>query len=310
MATGKGAAPRALVLVDLDGTLIDQSYRLTVPGEELASALAEVSAAGALLGISSDSSLERIARFAAEHGIVGPVVAERGAVWAPSPDRLGEAETSRPDAAGFARARDIFAADLSSDPSVMLEVGDVNRRSRDLIGAAASAGFSRAVLVNGERRGSLSFYALESVAGRWQLSAALLGEMADRARAAVAAAEPSLVEALDVDLNERYGVAIFHVPNTGKTLAVPALRSRFGDLPIYVVGDSDADWHHAPNVAHCAVGNAAESFRAAADFAATGPVAAGAVECFRWIAARLRGDSLTAFSAERSVNLSSTGANQ
>lgn len=310
MATGNAAPLRALVLVDLDGTLIDQRYRLTVPKEDFSAALAEVAAAGALLGISSDSSLERIARFSVEHGIVGPVVAERGAVWAPEPGRLDEAETSRTDAAGFARARDIFVKEIAADPSLMLEVGDVNRRSRDLIGAEVPAGFSRAVLVNGERRGSLSFYALAAVEGRWQLSADLLAEMVGRARAAIVAAEPSLAENLDVDQNDRYGVAIFHAPNTGKTLAVPALRARFGDLPIYVVGDSDADWHHAPNVLHCAVGNAVDTFRASADFAASGPIAEGAVECFRWIAARLRGDSLTPFSAERSVNLSPERANQ
>lgn len=278
---------RALVLSDLDGTLIDQRYELTVSPEDLRAAVREVSAAGGLVGVSSDSSLERIARFSLGQGLVGPIVAERGAVWAPSPDGLEEAATSRPDAASFSRARDIFVAALESDPTVMLEVGDVNRRSRDLLGARVDAGFGRVVLVNGERRGSLSFYGFVSRDGAWAIDPGFLAEAADLARAAIAEANPELAAELDVDLNERYGVVIFHAPNTGKTLAVPSLRARFGDVPIYVIGDSDADWHHAPNVIHCAVGNATQSFREAADFAATGTVAAGAIECLRWIAARL-----------------------
>lgn len=302
------ARPAAIALLDLDGTLIDGRYNLTVPEAALQAAVADVADAGALVGISSDSSLERIARFAVAHGFAGPLVGERGAVWAPSAGELAAARTSVAAASIFSSARDRFAASCRA-AGALVEVGDVNRRSRDMIGAPAEPGFDRAVLVNGERRGSLGFYALVADGGTWRLDAGFLATMRDEAMAAVAELDPALAATVDVDFNEAYGVVILHAPGTGKSLAVPELRARFGDVPLFIVGDSDADWHHAPRVVHCAVANAAPAFLAAADFVAPSPIAAGAVESLGWIAARLRADSLTRPPADPSVGAGTSQAN-
>jgi hypothetical protein len=302
-------APRALVLIDLDGTLIDGQYNLTVPEEALRASISDATAVGALVGVSSDSSLQRIGRFALAHGLEGPIVAERGAVWAPSAGRIEEAAASRPEAAAFSAARDWLVATLGGDSQTLLEVGDVNRRSRELIGAPVPEGKNRAVLINGERRGSLAFYALVARNGAWAIDPSTLGEVGSLARAAVSEIDPAFAAELDVDFNEGYGVAIFHAPGTGKSLAIPALRDRFGDLPLFVVGDSDADWHHVPNVSHCAVANGSEGFRAGADFVASAPIAEGAIQCLGWIGDRLRDVSLTPPLADRSVSASPTRAN-
>lgn len=69
-----------LVLLDLDNTLIDADYCLTVPENEFRTVIQELANKGVHVGLCSDSAVITLRQWADRLGLTRPIVAERGAV--------------------------------------------------------------------------------------------------------------------------------------------------------------------------------------------------------------------------------------
>src|SRR5437588_3343222 len=75
-----------IILLDLDGTLIDKEYRLTVSDEYIKATIKSIQDKNVLVGINSDTPLLPLRSWAHHLGMRGPLIAEKGQVLALSPD--------------------------------------------------------------------------------------------------------------------------------------------------------------------------------------------------------------------------------
>src|SRR2546429_5655911 len=147
---------KKIVLLDLDGTLIDKDYRLTVSYEHIKAEIKSIQDKDALVGINSDTPLLPLRSWAHHLGMRGPLIAEKGQVLALSPDdppqRLGAM------APYFRHLRQqVLLQAHDKFPRAFIALGDVTeflRQNGRIYGEDELA-----VLINGYRQCSFSGYA-------------------------------------------------------------------------------------------------------------------------------------------------------
>lgn len=253
---------KPLILMDVDETIVDTKYRLTVDAEEFHAAIERVQARGAILGLNSDSAFETLDRRARDFGLRGPTVAERGALVATN----ANIAYTNPEARWCAELRDRFVRALTeesrSDRFAVL-LGDVNQLADALPGLPEAAAPRTLILVNGFRRCSLAFYVR-----RWERSGLSRDPRATAdAMAILEEIGSSMGERWhkrDTDANPDYGICIVHDRDTTKPRAVNHILAHAGDRRVYMIGNSAADDLKDPRVTQCAVGNASSEYKARA----------------------------------------------
>jgi len=251
-----------LVLIDLDKTLIDASYRVTDGG--IRNAIESAQAGGHLIGLSSDSALATLATWHEEFGMNGPILAERGAVYQAT-RFSGAVPTGSADESCFAAMREFYRARLFGlgfevaicDPSVWIRSG----QSRYVV--------KKTALLNAHRR--------------WSFHASFLGDDAAVNLALdlfVAACSEFALRSEDfyLDANTEYGLLIVHSRLSHKGFGMAKLMQDLGFSEASVIGDGENDFTGLASVRHWAVGNANSVYKSRCDRVAGQPYTSGVIE--------------------------------
>lgn len=275
----------SLVLLDVDETLVDTNYELTVPHDVLTAAIRHAEAKGAIVGLNSDSGFPTLEWRANQAGISGPIIAERGALVQPA--RGAPLTPLIPETLRFLELRDRFLDALTFGQRTRqywVVLGDVNELAKALPPIPPRVlPASVAVLVNGVRTCSLAFYVRKRVNCEWVKDGAAL----QNAFAILGEAGGHTPELWDVreqpeDINPTYGICIVHHRDTQKSRAVDWILAQAGDRPVYMIGNSTSDDLRDPRVIQCAVENAGPKYKArcteTGGFIAQQPLTAGVIE--------------------------------
>lgn len=262
-----------LVLMDLDLTLIDRGYNLTVPLDQIRPVVAAAKMRGITMGLNSDSPYESLRRWYDSLGLNGPIISERGArVYLP--DWPTPIDFSSPGASLFPRLREDFIKNLPSVCSHVL-CGDANNLQAqprpDPVG-------DKFIIVNGYRERSISFFArqvgpdgkLIAEPDLLKKAASLLNDLAQK--------YPLLWEERDIDDNPDYCIYIMHSRISQKHSTVVRLLNEFNLEQLWMVGDNLPDFIDDLRVNHVAVANARDTFKAKAKIITAKPITEGVLE--------------------------------
>lgn len=252
-----------LILLDVDETLVDKHYNLTCSSSMWTTALRRFGARGAIIGLNSDSAYETLQKHANAYGIHGPIVAERGALVSKNSD--AQVQCMNTHARDFKKLQQAFLRALIVGARLgkyLTVIGHVNEISNGLPSIPRNACTNDiAVLVNGFRFCSLSFFVRKRCRRIWTKDAEALDEVIGIVNSLGLKRVPRLWEMKDVDRNLDYGVCIFHHQQTQKSLACNPLVQMFGKRKIYMIGNSMSDYMNDDRIMHCAVANARRDFK-------------------------------------------------
>lgn len=274
--------PRPLVLLDVDETLLDVNYQLTVPLGHWREAVDRAQARGATVGLNSDTSFPHLQRWARQYGIHGPIIAERGALFAPTPVVAPTATV--PVAARFPEFRTEFLLTLLAPRKVLDEYlvcfGDINALSKQLPRLTPDVCLAgAAVFVNGLRQASFSLYVRRrGPDGSWEKDEGALDAVLGQVTSVIARSS-WLCGQEEIDRNPAYGICIVHHRDSQKRAALAPLLTEIGEHdPLIMVGNSCSDLLGSSQVLQCAVGNADPAYKAACAHVAERDRAAGVIE--------------------------------
>lgn len=271
---------KGLVLLDIDETIIDKRYRLTVDVEILRAALRRAEDAGLEVGLNSDSALPSMQDRAREWGIKGPLLAEKSVVHI-----QGESPATtpiHPQLSEFTALRRAFIDKLEEmarrDASIQILSGDANAIVSNLDNAAdLRTETETLVVVNMLRGHSLSCFVRKRRGVQWladeDASAHIL-----RILASAGESFADLWSDRHEDVNPAYGIIILHHKDSHKRTAVDHLLSLKPYERVYMIGDSYADYLDDPRVTQLAVANAHEEYRALCSVVAKSDRTAGVIE--------------------------------
>lgn len=250
-----------LVLIDLDKTLIDESYQLTDIG--IRSAIQAAQNKGHSIGLSSDSSFTTLGIWHERLGMNGPILAERGAAY--KIPRQEPTPTGSADEKVFRTLRDFFEDHLIKlgydvilcDPSITVCENDPSDFT------------TKSILVNAFRR--------------WSFHAVFLGN--DNAlRTAREIFDEACDEYswspsdFDLDFNFEYCLLIIHDKLTNKTFGMKRLMEDVQVEKAVIIGDDLNDYTGLPSVSHWAVGNASDDYKIKCDRIAKATYTSGVIE--------------------------------
>jgi hydroxymethylpyrimidine pyrophosphatase-like HAD family hydrolase len=243
---------RRIVLLDLDGTLIDQEYKLTVSEESIRALIDKIQSRNTLVGLNSDTPLMPLRLWARRLGLKGPLIAEKGQVLALSPTEEPLLEIKMRDYFKQLRQRVILTAPEKFE-AAFVGVGDVTEFIRE---GGHVYGVDRcAILINGYRQCSFSAYALGSEGKRLVKDPEIFDQFCDFVLSLVS----NNLSSLDVpDRNADYGILILHEKGASKSIGVKRLMGILGtDIEYVMIGDGDSDMIDTDHsIRLCAVGNA------------------------------------------------------
>ncbi len=253
------------ILLDLDGTVIDDTYETT--DDRLYGVINDIQKSGWQVGINSDTPLEVIRKWSKELGLKGPNIAEGGAVVEAKDEIIYSQEQGK-----------LFMTLQNSVKNRLNDVGDIVwdgdpvafLRNGSQIGQFGDTIF----LMNNLRLCSLGVF-VRQVAEDGTLLAnnSLTDLMAEEVRPFYRDAH-SLVE----DVNYDHGLIIVSHESADKRAGVMRLQEASVLGKIAMIGNSTAD-HLGSDVAiHYAVGNADNKFKELADYVASGSLSSGVVE--------------------------------
>ncbi len=83
--------------------------------------------------------------------------------------------------------------------------------------------------------------------------------------------------------NPKYGIAISSITGVSKTSGYLFLKQKYPNAQFFMVGDSDADIIEDASVTHLAVNNASSSLKKESSFVSNNPYTIGLGDCFQWI---------------------------
>jgi hydroxymethylpyrimidine pyrophosphatase-like HAD family hydrolase len=265
---------KSIVLLDLDGTLINKEYHLTIPEERVANAIRKIQANNTLVGLNSDTPLLPLRSWARCLGMNGPLVAEKGQVLAISPEDspkvLGTMAEFFQD-----MKQQVAIRSYEEIPGAFIGIGDVTefvRHKGKIYGEDQVA-----VLINGYRRCSFSAFALAVRSNNLEIKPEVLDRFTDLVLSVVGINRRELEKE---DKNPDYGILILHEKGASKTVAVERLIEQMGtDTKYVMIGDSNSDIITTCHpIRLCAVGNACPELKERSTMVAQADYTAGVVE--------------------------------
>jgi|APMI01.1.fsa_nt_gi hydroxymethylpyrimidine pyrophosphatase-like HAD family hydrolase len=257
----------ALLLFDLDMTLIDSHYSLS-PNREFLSSVHRAIDAGWVLGLSSDTPQAGIEYWRQRLGFNGPMVVEKGAALS----LIGE-----PALPINERTRTLgeMVYHLTEALSVIADrvwIGDAPGAIRD--GLVVGESGEEIIMVNALREFSFSLYGGRvDERGLFAKDAPVLERAVDMARKY----HPTTM-VLDEDVSHDYGIYIVHDAMTTKRAGTKALARHRQAGRIGMVGNSMTDFVGSDIAVHYAVANASADYRAIADYTTDQPLTIGCGE--------------------------------
>lgn len=268
MTSNPNTFPRpldALVMFDLDGTLIDRDYRVT----DLAihGVMRDAQTEGWTIGLSSDTPYEVLANWSKHLGIDGPIIAERGALVS----HAGQIEYDKNDGLKYSSAK----ADLET---MLVDTGYKTWKGNPVealrsglrIGEPGEA----VVLINDYRRSSLGLF-MRTVNEQGDL---VIDENHTTEIVVLAREFYPQFEDIEEDLNHDYGILIVARQSITKRQGSRRLLAALQLTQFAMVGNSLADYVGDDIAIHYAVSDATEDYKRKADYVAKTPLATGASE--------------------------------
>ena len=269
-----------IVLCDLDGTLIDKNYRLTIESQKAAQSIDEFQNRGHFVGIISDTPRVTLENWSRKLAMKGPICAECGAeiVW---PTRKYR-KILIPDVMPVVRKirEKVIGQLLKEFPGCGIIIGDINHLA--LNPNLARLPNRPLILINGLRRYSFSLFVRGEKSQEDQTSVfrrvvKIIQEAADSL---------SSLGRWDYTADERfYFVSLLPKTLEGKKSAIRMLRSSFSDK-IVVIGDSYRDYIADKGVLQVAVENAEEAYKGVCDLVCTQPYTQGVIEALQILGKR------------------------
>lgn len=271
-----------LLLVDLDGTLIDKNYRTT--DNAIQEELDKIQKNGFEIVLCSDSAIEYLEGWQRRLGIspLSPIIGEKGGIIAmPNGASIIPTAIDASLETAFCQARESLIKALSTNKGQLLILGDVNELAMRPPEFNLEYQLSRVILVNTFRRVSFSMYIRKvDERGHLKIDSALTKKTWQEI-------EPTLLKhlpgkELTLDVNHSYGIIIIHHKQTSKTRAVKRLLEKRRYKRVFMVGDSKSDYIQDPQVIHLAVGNATAEYKQLADYVATQKLTSGVIELLNY----------------------------
>jgi hydroxymethylpyrimidine pyrophosphatase-like HAD family hydrolase len=271
-----------IVLLDLDNTLIDSDYNLTVSDDELRPVVRKLREKDIHIGLCSDSAAVTLKQWVDRLGLTGPIIAERGAVIL-SPEKQAEEVLEPSKTSWFRELRELFVSRIARDfPEATIVVGDATRFVKNKV--VNSVLTPQVFAINGFREASFSFFAR-----RLNHDQSLLepdSELLIQSSRVVTELVSSLgkdIGNLFWDENPTHGILIVHAITTEKWRGVSTLINRIKPEQTVMVGDSMSDFLGLPNVLQYAVGNANPCYKEKSAFVSKDHLTKGVIECLQHI---------------------------
>lgn len=253
---------RTLVFVDLDKTLIDRSYKVSVDDGELlvANAVSKCRDRGIEVGLASDTPLPVLRYWADIFGMTGPIIAELGALYQVNGTTIIDTEPSV--GIDFVAARNSLVSDLLKNrPELSLFIGDNTSFVRKMNSGDIKVDFlDRFVLISGLRTRSLAFHCMMIGKNREPMpNEKLLADIVEKARDCLAESGTDL-DKVFFDVNSEYGICIARSASASKRKAILDILNA-DDFDIIFIGDSMGDFIDDSRVKQFAVVNATEDYK-------------------------------------------------
>ena len=270
---------KKIIIVDLNGTMVDKTYKITIPLEKLNYSINKAKSNGSIIGLSSDSPKETLLAVATDLGIDGPIIAEGGAVL-----NIGNKDTLlNSNGSALRLCSDAMIEHLVNNRNVsrLVSFGDVNRLSRLLIehGDIIGANASEAIFINGMRLASMSFFCFQRNGMGWMPNPEQLEYFTNWSLQYLDSNQLLSRKNVIVDQNIDYGISVLHHKDTKKSLAIQPLQTLYPNAKIFIIGDSMFDWHgENAGVTHCAVANASPEYKNLCSYVADKSYTEGVIE--------------------------------
>lgn len=267
----------SLVLIDLDKTLIDANYKLTVPKERLKKIIQRLAGKKINVGLCSDSSVISLRQWAERLGITGPLIAERGAITYDLKTKFQEL-VDPSSVKWFLDFRSAFIDKiLQHFPEITLVVGDATEFMRNR--TVFSAMSKQLLVVNGLRIASFSVYTRRFSKNTLsvQNDPVLLKKVSSLA-VKILSSFGKQKKDLFWDENPDYGILIIHAKTSIKSSGVKFAIQKLNLKKIVMIGDDIADYVNIPNVSQFAVGNASSEYKKKCSFISKKPLTEGVIE--------------------------------
>lgn len=251
-----------VALIDLDGTLIDTSYRIT--DDTIEQTISEAQEAGWTLGLSSDSPYEALAAWRKRLGLNGPVLAENGGL-VETPDRQ---HYDTEEAAAFKTSRNAFTLALQ-DAGMDVWCGNPVEALRS--GRPLGTAGRPLVLINDLRKVSLGFFVRQVRADT------TLAIDTDTTEAVIELGRthyPPFNDLLE-DINHEYGILIARRRHVDKRLGSLVLVGECEVSQFAMIGNSGSDYVGHDIARHYAVGNSSPGLKSQADYVSPHPITSG-----------------------------------
>ncbi len=215
-----------IIFLDLDKTLINADYKLTVPENQFRLVVKKLLRKNICVGLCSDSAIITLREWSCHLGLTGPIIAERGAViW--DPVQQTENILNISGTAWFRSLREFFINTIIQNfPGATLIIGDATKFIKDKYLNPALT--NEVFVINGFRVASFSFFACRPNEDWSALEPH--PELLKRASMIVKKiiiAQNKKKEDLFWDENSKYGILIVHEKTTEKWRGVSVVLNRF-----------------------------------------------------------------------------------
>lgn len=255
-----------LALFDLDGTLIDNAYRLT--DARIDHSVENVQHRGWTVGLSSDTPYEVLEGWRRQLGMNGPIIAERGAVVEVGDKLIFDARV----AAKVALARDVIARYLHGQQNTTVWQGNSTNAIRQ--GETIGEPGQRSVLINNLSLCSLRFYVRRvSNTGAMVIDDSLTQATIEE----LAPFYPDLDDP-SIDNNPTFGIMIMSEKGVDKRSGLATLLEDQPYQHRIMVGNSMGDYIGDDLVQQYAVANADDDYKQRSILVAENPLTSGCIE--------------------------------
>lgn len=248
-----------IVLLDVDSTLLNQNYQLTVSLEQLKAEVLETQNRGIKIGLNSDSALPFLRTLAKSWGMEGPIVAERGALIEFADGDVLYSNTGASFFPDFLRnvQNELLRPEYAE--KFLVVNGNVNPICNSLpIYPHHSLHPQTSILMNSLRTRSFSCFVRSLESGSWTKNKLHLEEIFELILSV--SKRMGVENLLEWDVNADYGICIVHHKETNKFIAGEGLLSKTNSK-LFMVGDSMADFMNHKSITHMAVGNATPDYK-------------------------------------------------